>query len=136
MPSVTSHSWQDAASRAQAGVYDTIPAKWRLSPAQLKLAEDANVMNVPLTCGILTPEQLAITEQTATELLTKLASGKLTSVDVTEAFCARAAIAHQLVRQSSPYNGRKMLTMRARRTVSWNSSLRKPCVQLHHWTNT
>lgn len=95
-----STTYHEVALRAQAGVLDSIPKKWRLTPAQLKLAEDANVIDVPLTCGILTPEQIAITEQTATELLSKLAAGKLSSVDVTEAFCARAAIAHQLVSPS------------------------------------
>lgn len=92
-----SNTYHDVPARAQAGVLEAIPAKWRLSSAQLKLADDANVMDAPRTCGILTNEQIAITEQTATELLSKLATGKLSSVEVTEAFCARAAVAHQLV---------------------------------------
>lgn len=92
-----SSAFHDVPARARAGVLEAIPAKWRLSSAQLKLSDDANVMDVPRTCGILTNEQIAITEQTATQLLSKLATGELSSVKVTEAFCARAAIAHQLV---------------------------------------
>ncbi|KAF2159074.1 hypothetical protein M409DRAFT_38002 [Zasmidium cellare ATCC 36951] len=91
-----SKAYHEVALRAQAGVLDAIPKKWRLPTTHLELAENANVVDVPRTCGILSPEQIAITEQTATELLSKLASGKLSSVEVTEAFCARAAIAHQL----------------------------------------
>lgn len=97
MTSAVPEKIQEIAKQAQQGVLNDIPEKWRLKPAQLDLAEDANVMNVPLTCGILTPEQIAITEQTATQLLSKLATRQLSSVDVVGAFCARAAIAHQLV---------------------------------------
>lgn len=98
MPSAVSNTHENVAAKAKAGVLDAIPEKWRLASAQLQLADDANVMDIPLTCGILTPVQIAITEQTATELLSKLAAGELSSVEVTDAFCARAAIAHQLVR--------------------------------------
>ncbi|KAH6675066.1 putative amidase [Halenospora varia] len=89
-------TYQDIAAKAQAGVHNSIPAKWKLSPEVLNLKDNANVIEIPRTCGILTPAQLDITEQTATELVAKLATGDLSSVEVTEAFCARAAIAHQL----------------------------------------
>lgn len=101
MPSAVSTSvkpWQEIAAKAQAEVHNAIPAAWKLSPAQLDLPDDANVTDIPWTCGILTPAQIEITEQNATELLTKMATGELSSVEVTEAFCARAAIAHQLVK--------------------------------------
>lgn len=90
--------YQELAAKAQAAVHDAIPASWKLSPETLDLPDNANVIDIPKTCGILTPDQIDITELTLTELVAKLASGKLTSVQVTEAFCARAAIAHQLVR--------------------------------------
>lgn len=89
--------YQKVAAKAQASVHDAIPTKWKLSASQLDLAATANVTDIPRTCGILTETQLAITEQMATELLAKLASGQISSVEVTEAFCTRAAIAHQLV---------------------------------------
>jgi amidase len=47
--------------------------------------------------GIMSNEELAIIESSATELVAKLVVGKLTSVAVTTAFCKRAALAHQLV---------------------------------------
>ena len=86
------------ATRAQQGVLDSIPAKWKLS-SQFQIP--SNVMEVPKSCGILTSRQIEITEQIATNLLEKLASGSISSVEVTEAFLARAAIAHQLVFTSS-----------------------------------
>lgn len=97
MPSFTK-PYQEVAAKAQAEVHNAIPAAWKLSSAQLEIPEHTNVTDIPRTCGILTPAQIQITEQTATELLLKLAGGELSSVEVTEAFCMRAAIAHQLVR--------------------------------------
>jgi amidase len=75
--------WQTACINAQSSVLASIPKKWILPSVD--------------TCGLLTSEQLTITELTATTLLKKLHSGELTSVEVTEAFCGRAAIAHQVV---------------------------------------
>ena len=93
-----SSSVQEIAAKAQRKVLDAIPEKWKLdSTFQIP----SNVMEIPKTCGILTPRQIEITEQTATELLEKLAFGALSSVEITEAFLARAAIAHQLVLYSS-----------------------------------
>jgi len=106
MPSTISSSikpYQEVASKAQAGVHNAIPAAWKLSSTELELPENANVTGIPRLCGILTPAQIEITEQTATELLTKLATGELSSVQVTEAFCAGAAIAHQLVNISNAF---------------------------------
>lgn len=88
-----SPSNQEIAAKAQQGVLDSIPAKWKLPQIEIM----SNVMEIPKSCGILTSKQIEVTEQTATELLEKLANGSLSSVEVTEAFLARAAIAHQLV---------------------------------------
>ena len=85
----------EIASQAQQRVLDSIPSKWIL-PDHLKGA--SSVIDVPKSCGLLSPKQIEITEQTATALLEKLSARKLSSAEVTEAFCARAAIAHQLVR--------------------------------------
>ena len=88
--------WETACSNAQSSVLASIPKKWIL-PSVDKTITD--VTSIPRTCGLLTPEQLTITELTATALLKKLHSGELTSVEVTEAFCGRAAVAHQVVSQ-------------------------------------
>lgn len=55
-------------------------------------------MDVPRDCGLLSEKELEITERTAVDLVKRLAKGELTAVEVTAAFCKRAAIAHQMVR--------------------------------------
>jgi len=55
------------------------------------------VMDFPAKSGIMSPEELAITESSAVDLVKKLAASELSSVAVTTAFCKRAALAHQLV---------------------------------------
>ncbi|KAJ5620906.1 hypothetical protein N7510_004890 [Penicillium lagena] len=82
--------------KARAEVNDSIPPAWRLTPEQLRLPEGASVIDMPRTCGLLTPKHMEITEATATELLSKISIGELSSSEVTEAFCIRAAIAHQV----------------------------------------
>ena len=56
-----------------------------------------NVTSIPRACGLLSQEELAITENhDATALAEAIATRKLTSVAVTTAFAKRAMIAHQL----------------------------------------
>jgi amidase len=88
--------WRIIAARAHQRVLDSIPAKWRLS-VEAKAQYTGNAIHFITRCGILTESQIAITEHTASELLRKIHSGQLTVVEVTEAYCTRAAIAHQLV---------------------------------------
>lgn len=121
-----STSYLDIAKVAQASVYDAIPAKWRLSKETIAAALPQNggikVVDIPRTCGLLTPEQINITEQTATELVARMAGGQLTSVQVTEAFCARAAIAHQLVRFEPVCHLRPSLCLLCVAAFEWNWS--------------
>lgn len=88
-------SWKQISTSAQQALLDSIPAKWRLptrpDPSQ------TDVRSIPRDCGLLTQRQLEITDQNASELVPQLLAGSLSSVEVTEAFCARAAIAHQCV---------------------------------------
>lgn len=75
---------------------DKIPReRWLKEDVISKLPND--VTGIPRACGLLTEKELQITEQyDAPALVKELASGSLTSVEVTTAFCKRAAIAHQL----------------------------------------
>lgn len=89
--------WHGVAAKAQSRALDAIPESWRLPAEALPSQPNASVINIPQTCGILNARQLEITELTATELLARIAAGQVSSVEATEAFCTRAAIAHQLV---------------------------------------
>lgn len=89
-------SYMIIAARAQQGVLDSIPKQWRLS-IEAKARAQTNPKRGIVECGILSRRQIRITELSASELLQRIYDGRLSSYDVTEAFCARAAIAHQLV---------------------------------------
>ncbi|KAH8892179.1 amidase [Thozetella sp. PMI_491] len=88
-------SWELAAQEFRDALDRAIPQKWKLSEDQKSTSKD--VRDIPRTCGLLSAKQLEVTEQSATDLLNRIASGELSSVQVVEAFCGRAAIAHQLV---------------------------------------
>lgn len=93
-------SWETIAAEYRAQAASKIPAAWLLAPSitsSLSETSTANVLDVPRTCGILSSSEIEITERyNAVALLSLLASGKISSVDVTTAFCKRAAIAGQL----------------------------------------
>jgi len=90
-------------------------AQWEAAAAAKRAARDAllppdtllksppgpevlDVSDVPRTSGILTADELEITETpTVTQLVEAIASKRYTSEQVVRAFCRRAAIAHQLV---------------------------------------
>lgn len=83
-----------AASARRAKQLKEIPSDWLLkSPPQ-----DHNVIDVPASSGLLSHNELLITETKDIEvLLSNLHQGVWSSVDVTTAFYKRAIIAHQLV---------------------------------------
>ena len=87
--------WESIAQRKQEERASRIPKEWLLNtPIDEKRL---NVLNVPLESGILTAEELRLTEQfDATALVSGLSTGLLKSVNVVTAFCKRAAIAQQV----------------------------------------
>ncbi|KAI8933021.1 hypothetical protein NX059_009670 [Plenodomus lindquistii] len=73
-----------------------VPSEYRL-PSEFFVEPPLNVSNVPATCGILTPAEVDITENyDAVGLAEAIAARKLTSLEVTTAFCKRSIISHQL----------------------------------------
>lgn len=97
----TTDDWRTLVARKRKQLDAQIPSEWRLTdtflatiPANGRLIE-ADVIR---GSGILSERELSITENySATELLDELSKGKINSVEVTTAFCKRAAIAQQLV---------------------------------------
>lgn len=83
-------------AQKKAAQHSLIPKEWRLSTE--KYQNMSNVMEVPLSCGLLDETEYQITsDYDATALLGLLKDGVFTAEQVTIAFCKRAAIAHQLV---------------------------------------
>lgn len=79
-------TWQEISKRKQAQRDALIPTEWRLKP--LPGPETLNVTSIPRTCGILSPQELDITENyDATALAKAIADRKLKCIDVTIAYC-------------------------------------------------
>jgi amidase len=89
---ITLEDWATIAQAKQQRNLDLIPAEWRIKPV-----ESVHVMDIPERCGILTPDQLKITDTPAQDLVAQMRKGGLKCYDVVLAFAKRAAIAHQLV---------------------------------------
>lgn len=86
-------AWETLATDKRSRILASIPSEWRIKTPPTT----DSVMGYPKESGIMSGEELAITESSATDLVVKLAAGSLSSVAVTTAFCKRAALAHQLV---------------------------------------
>ncbi|KAJ5142820.1 uncharacterized protein N7515_001607 [Penicillium bovifimosum] len=95
-----STTWQDLVAAKQQECKQKIPHEWQLSAEQLALAQKTPRLleaDIPRRSGILSDLELDITENyTASQLLDKLASGQISSLAITTAFCKRAVIAQQL----------------------------------------
>jgi hypothetical protein len=96
----TQEPWQEIAARKRASVRALIPAQWLIPAAKLEeyKKSERGVLHVPRESGILSAEEIKITESyDAVALAEELRAGRLSAVDVTRAFSKRAAIAQQLV---------------------------------------
>ncbi|KFX89680.1 hypothetical protein V490_06868 [Pseudogymnoascus sp. VKM F-3557] len=88
-------TWQSIGAKKRAEQDRAIPSEWKLK--SLPPTSQLDVRSIPSTCGILTEDEISITEDhDAYSLLDGLHGQTFTSVEVTTAFCKRAAIAHQL----------------------------------------
>ncbi|KAF7922682.1 hypothetical protein EAE99_007259 [Botrytis elliptica] len=86
-------SWQEIAKDKKDRIDVSIPPEWRLKSQP---TED-NVMEYTNIGDVMSTDEISITNSSATDLVAKMAKGELTSVEVTTAFCKRAALAHQLL---------------------------------------
>jgi amidase len=97
----TTQDWRTIAITHRANLDAQIPTEWRLTADfRASLPADGRLLQAdPIRkSGILTEAELDITENySAAQLLQRLKWGDVSSVDVTRAFCKRAAVAGQLV---------------------------------------
>lgn len=87
-------SWSDLAADKKSRQQEAIPREWLITPPP---ETTLNVTGFPGRCGLLTPQELAITIEDVDILLKKLANGEWSAVNVTTAFYKRAIVAQQLV---------------------------------------
>jgi amidase len=93
--------WQELAESKRQSVAAKISKEWLLPTSltsQYTETSTLNVLDVPRSCGLMTEQELSITEDhDATALIQLMSTGKLKSIDVVTAICKRAAIAQQCV---------------------------------------
>ncbi|KAE7996952.1 hypothetical protein FH972_001628 [Carpinus fangiana] len=87
--------WKQAASRKADSVNALIPHEWRI-PSPPSNQEQVDITGSYVQ-QFLSAQEIEITEADAAFIAKKTASGEWTAVDVTKAFCHRAALAHQLL---------------------------------------
>lgn len=101
----TSFDWKAAVKRKRQENVDRTPQEWLLSTEYIDslnsgFNKSANLIELEAVkrSGILTTKELEITEShTAIQLLEELRTARFSAVEVTIAFCKRAAIAQQLL---------------------------------------
>ncbi|GAA6038330.1 hypothetical protein JCM8097_003947 [Rhodosporidiobolus ruineniae] len=94
MPSVDTSSWEATATQKREAFARQIASlNYKVPDVSSKVVD---VTSVPLD-DVLTPKQIEITSADVAVLLDKLKKAEWSAVEVTEAFCHRAVIAHSLV---------------------------------------
>lgn len=90
-------SWETTAQAKKINVNSLIPMEWRLTPAEIPSVSALRDVSQYIQQHLASHE-LEITDFAAEKTLDNIRRGIWTAVEVTRAFCHRAAIAHQLVR--------------------------------------
>jgi amidase len=76
--------WQEDCKRKKAAQIKQIPEEWRFTSDKLPPEAQLDVTDFPRTCGLLTPEEIMITELDDVDvLLAKLRTGELSASKVT-----------------------------------------------------
>ncbi|RAH56459.1 amidase signature enzyme [Aspergillus piperis CBS 112811] len=95
---MTIPTWKSTVYKKRAAQLAAIPPSWRL-PESITADPPLNALEAIRSCDILTERELEWTEiNDSTVLLSMLASREISSVQLTTAFCKRAAIAQQLTK--------------------------------------
>ncbi|GKZ25637.1 hypothetical protein AbraIFM66951_007095 [Aspergillus brasiliensis] len=95
---MTIPTWKSTVHKKRAAQLAAIPPSWRL-PESITADPPLNALEAIRSCDILTEKELEWTEiNDSTVLLSMLANREISSVQLTTAFCKRAAIAQQLTK--------------------------------------
>jgi amidase len=88
-------NWQTLATKKRDSIHAAIPKEWILH--SIPTVEEQKDVTGEYIWQFLSPKEKEITETDAVGIVAKTTSGTWSAVEVTKAFCHRAAIAHQLV---------------------------------------
>ncbi|KAJ5595127.1 Amidase [Penicillium hispanicum] len=89
-------AYYSQAEAKRESILNAIPEKWRLATPVPPASEQRDVTGDYIR-QYLSVREIEITESDAVDIAAQTTSGRWTAVEVTEAFCHRAALAHQLV---------------------------------------
>ncbi len=102
--------WQTRAKAKREAIDSSIPEKWRLK-SPIPSPEQRRDVTGDFIWQYLSKQEIEITETDAVGIVSKTTTGEWKATDVAEAFCHRAALAHQLVwRLHPPYIKSRNLT--------------------------
>ncbi|KAK1239301.1 hypothetical protein MKX07_008789 [Trichoderma sp. CBMAI-0711] len=130
IPNGVKPSWEELGAKKRSDLQASIPREWRIPESLLPPLTQDDVTGWPEESGWFTVKELAITNMTAAELLSKMAAGELKSEDVTRAFCKRASAAHQLTNCLSEIFFDRAIAM-ARERDQYFAQTGKPVGPLH-----
>ena len=99
-PTVAPSDWRKAVSVKRASIADAIPPAWRLNDEEIPSAAILKDLTSFIT-RFLSPLEQQITTASVSVLMSNICSFQWSAVEVTRAFCHRAALAHQLVSGNS-----------------------------------
>ena len=89
-------NWEQTGEAKRESIHALLPAKWKSSEPVPNASSLPNATSYPRS--FLTEREIEITENyEAHELVVEMSKRRMTSVEVTSAFCHRATIAHELV---------------------------------------
>lgn len=88
-------SWRAQSNAKCQAILNAIPQKWHLTKSVPPATELRDVTGAYIQ-QYLNAREIEITESDAVDITAQTTSGKWSAVEVTEAFCHRAALAHQL----------------------------------------
>jgi amidase len=89
-------SWKDLALKKCISIFDSIPAKWQIEKSKLPSNKEQRDVTGFIQ-QFLSKRELEITETDVVGIAKETSTGSWTAAEVTEAFCHRASLAHQLV---------------------------------------
>jgi len=88
-------NWKETATKKRQSILDLIPEEWRI-PTPPASSEQRNVTGKFIQ-QYLNPKEIEITETDAVGIVKKASAGEWSSLEIAEAFCHRASLAHQMV---------------------------------------
>ncbi|KAL4918643.1 amidase signature domain-containing protein [Aspergillus aurantiobrunneus] len=125
-----SSTWEAQASKACNILQQSIPKQWMIPSDQLPPVNQLDVVDFPRKSGVLTDKELAITEMSATALVTAMGKGGFSAEEVVVAFLKRSVIGHQLLNFATEFMAEKAIS-RAKELDRYYRETGNPIGPLH-----